>query len=688
MTTRRQFLAMAASIGAAAAWAGTPKSRTGTAVREARELYPEGVASGDPDAHSVLLWTRRPFAHGTKQSLSVEVAEDQAFSRVVASTRAHVLTDSDWTCRVMVGNLKPARVYWYRFIDDAGNASRVGRTITAPSDDDPRRINFAFVSCQNCNIGAQHAYRRMIFEDERATEADRLGFVLHLGDFVYEVVWYPEDRPQGFSGRRVREIVRYPHGERTGEWHIPTTLEDYRALYKAYLHDADIQDARARWPFVPMWDNHEFSIDGWQSLQVFDGETKARQTRKVAALQAWFEFQPARVRKSGGASLDRFNPPAVVDAAITQFDANGLGLEPNNQAAIASLTGYRALRFGRHVELIITDQRSYRSEDPLNHPSAKQLASADFLEMMPQQALEILDAGRSYDGGHPPETIRIGDQSIPNWRKDQPPQTILGAQQKAWFLNCLDRSTATWKIWGNTQGTLDSRADPQNLPPGLTRRWPGTGFAYTDGGDFGDAFTERREIYDFVRARAITGFATVAGDRHSFWAGLASADLPPRRFDPVGVAFVTGAISSPGLIESLEHRDFKEHPLQTLYIVQREGETRKEPAINMLLRHGVRSCLEYAASGDVKSARRLSNPDLAPHLAFVDMGGHGYGIVRASGSALECEFVCIPPPAEHDSRSDGGPLLYRVVHRSPLWNRNERPAINQRLVEGNPELSI
>jgi alkaline phosphatase D len=95
------------------------------------------------------------------------------------------------------------------------------------------------------------------------------GFVLHLGDFIYETVWYPEDRPQGMYDRRLRDIVRYPSGEKIHDLHIPTTLVDYRAVYRAYLHDADLQDARARWPFVNMWDNHEFSWLGWQSLQKF-----------------------------------------------------------------------------------------------------------------------------------------------------------------------------------------------------------------------------------------------------------------------------------------------------------------------------------------------------------------------------------------------------------------------------------
>ena len=57
-------------------------------------------------------------------------------------------------------------------------------------------------------------------------------------------------------------------------------------------------------------------------------------------------------------------------------------------------------------------------------------------------------------------------------------QTILGADQKAWFLERLRASTATWKIWGSTTATLDMRADPQNVPPGLTEdAWPGAGYA-------------------------------------------------------------------------------------------------------------------------------------------------------------------------------------------------------------------
>ena len=111
-------------------------------------------------------------------------------------------------------------------------------------------------------------------------------------------------------------------------------------------------------------------------------------------------------------------------------------------------------------------------------------------------------------------------------------------------------------------------------------------------------------------------------------------------------------------------------------------------AVNMLLRHGVRSCLEYQSSRDLERARRVSNPALAPHLSFLDWGGHGYAALRVSTDAVECEFVCIPRPLERSEGVEGGPLRYRVVHRVPLWHKGERPKLEQRVIEGDCGLSI
>jgi len=104
---------MAVAIGATGAigdLCGTPSDGV---WRERRELFPEGVASGDPDSNSVILWTRYPrVEEKSSGELLVEVAEDQLFQRVIAKSKTPVLAVSDYTCRVLVGGLKPGSVYW------------------------------------------------------------------------------------------------------------------------------------------------------------------------------------------------------------------------------------------------------------------------------------------------------------------------------------------------------------------------------------------------------------------------------------------------------------------------------------------------------------------------------------------------------------------------------------------------
>jgi alkaline phosphatase D len=684
--SRRDFIQAAAAMGASLAWGGRARASR-TSWRERKDLYPEGVASGDPDPHSVILWTRRPFDDAELHLLTVEVAEDQAFSQVVAHAPARVSAAADWTTRVLVGGLKPARTYWYRFSDADGNGSRVGRTLTAPLANDPRTINFAFVSCQSVNEGKLNAYRRMIFEDETAKPENQLGFVLHLGDFIYEVLEYPEEVTTRYD-RTVYEVARLPDGGKNGKLHYPLTLEGYRAVYRGYLADPDLQDARARWPFVAMWDNHEFSWQGWQSILKPGDGGRPGQSLKVAANQAWWEYLPSRCKKVSGPSLERFDPPEVKDVPIEKWDESGLGDEPNNLAAIRSLIGYRSYRYGRHLDLIITDQHSYRSADPFGDPSLGNLGQ-EFIGMFPEDAAQILDGGRAFNGGNPPAEIRFNDAHLPNPQRNAPPQTILGAEQKAWFKDRLRQSTATWKIWGNSEGALDLRADPQNLPPGLTKEtWPPGAYASLGTGDYGTAYLERGEIYDLVRDAKITGFAIVSGDRHSFWAGYAATALPPGKFEPVGLSFVGASLSSPGAMEAYEHKFPKDHPLRALFLADRPGGAKPDWTFNMLLKHGVRSCLEYARSFDLTRARSLSNPALSPHLEFVDMGGHGYATVRLSAIEMRTEFVCIPRPITSSGRADGGALRYRVVHTAKLWAPGEQPRLTQQVLDGNPGLSI
>jgi len=677
MLTRRQFAQAAAAAGAVLAIG--KGSAAAPAWRERRDLYPQGVASGDPAPDSVLLWTRRQPADGDARTgylLTVEVAKDPAFRKVVVRGKADVTADTDWTCRFMAAGLKPASEYWYRFTDDDGNGSRVGRTLTAPAEGDARPARFTFVSCQDMSIGAANAYRRMIYEDERRPRAEQLGFVLHLGDFIYEVVKYPDEVPEGKDrGRRVRPLFKYPDGDKVGSYHIPATLTDYRTVYRAYLTDPDLQDARARWPFVPVWDNHEFSWQGYQGMQVFGGKERPAQTKKVAANQAWWEFQPARVARPG-ADKDRFQAPAVKDTPITEFDENGFGRNADNEAAVESLTIYRAFRYGRNAEMILTDNRSYKIADWDGSP----VSPEGFPTFIDEDTARVIDDGRAANGGKPPATLRFDGKDIPNPGVDQPMQSYLGPKQRAWLVDRLSASQAPWKVWGHSFGTLASRTDPANLPEGMGPKWPGTGFGLAGGG----YYAEHALIYDVLRKKGVTGLAIVAGDKHSFWAGLTSADLPPRAYDPVGVEFITGSISAQGFVEIGDRIVKPDHALHALYYT---GEHREIPAVNYLYLHGVRAALALSKSSAAE-ARKLSNPSVAPHLKFMDLNGHGYGLVTVTADWLETEFVCIPVPFERSESADGGPLRYRVRHRVQRWKAGEQPKLAQTVVEGNADYSI
>ena len=161
--SRRQLMTQAAAMGAALAFGkatAAPSSRKST---ERRDLYPQGVASGDPDATSVILWTRRPPDISRSNQLTVEVASDPQFKRIVATGISPISENTDWTCRFLAAGLQPDGEYWYRFIDENGNASRIGRTLTAPADNDSRPVRFAFVSCQDVTIGESREVRAKFF---------------------------------------------------------------------------------------------------------------------------------------------------------------------------------------------------------------------------------------------------------------------------------------------------------------------------------------------------------------------------------------------------------------------------------------------------------------------------------------------------------------------------------------------
>jgi alkaline phosphatase D len=236
-------------------------------------------------------------------------------------------------------------------------------------------------------------------------------------------------------------------------------------------------------------------------------------------------------------------------------------------------------------------------------------------------------------------------------------------------------------VWGNSFGSLDPRLDLQNAPEEIRQLWPSDDYGVMVM-EWGEYPHERKEIFDFIRSEKIAGFVSVAGDRHAFYAGLMSAELPPKKFSPIGAEFITGSISAPALVEAMEYNLPKDDPLRPALLVDDPSGSRPKPAINLSLMHGIRSAMVFQKTGILQEALAQRNPDLAPHLWFTDTDGHGYAVVVAGSTEMKVEFVCIPRPLERSDGADGGPLQYRVAHHFKMWKAGETPELHQTIIEG------
>ena len=98
------------------------------------------------------------------------------------------------------------------------------------------------------------------------------------------------------------------------------------------------------------------------------------------------------------------------------------------------MTIYRSLRWGQHVELVMTDQRSYRSDHaipeeypPLVNLGAGQTVFFDPRNFLPLPLVNLLDAGAAANGGNPPAMLPAPLDALPNPRRLFPPGTMLGS---------------------------------------------------------------------------------------------------------------------------------------------------------------------------------------------------------------------------------------------------------------------
>lgn len=250
-------------------------SLPGRALAQQLTGFTHGVASGDPGQTGVTLWTRYVGAGLTR--LRVEIAEDEAFQRIVLTGETEASPLNDNCAHARAQGLQPGRWYFYRFRAHDGAVSETGRTRTLPTAG-VDRFRIAVFSCANGTSGWFNAYAH-------AAARDDIDLAIHTGDYIYESPVTRADAVPGIAQQRGLA----PNGE-------AIALADYRLRYASYRNDPDLLALHRRLPMIAVWDDHETANNSWATgAAAHDPPTEGDwETRKAAGVRAWREWLPMR----------------------------------------------------------------------------------------------------------------------------------------------------------------------------------------------------------------------------------------------------------------------------------------------------------------------------------------------------------------------------------------------------------
>ncbi|KTE14024.1 alkaline phosphatase D family protein [Sphingopyxis sp. H115] len=281
-------------------------SLPGAAAAAMAQGFTHGVASGEPGAHSVLLWTRYAAANDT--ALTAELSENADFAKIAAAGSVSAKGDRDHTAKIVIDGLEPGRWYYYRFVAPDGTKSAIGRTRTLPAGP-TSAFTIALFSCSNLPFGWFNAYAH-------AAARNDIDLVAHVGDYLYE---YPVgDYPsleKAVAGRDIQPT------------HEMVSLADYRLRYASYRADPDLQRIHALFPMIAQWDDHEFTNDAWkggaENHNDGEGEWTARAAAAERAYREWMPVADTRWRDYQVGDLATiFLPETRVTARDRQYEVD------------------------------------------------------------------------------------------------------------------------------------------------------------------------------------------------------------------------------------------------------------------------------------------------------------------------------------------------------------------------------
>ena len=468
-----------------------------TAGNALKVQFLHGVASGDPLHDRIILWTRlTPNDNAARLEVVWEIASDEAFKQLVNTGKVQTNAAQDFTVKVDADRLQAGTEYYYRF--RFGNTvSVVGQTKTLPQRSD--QVKFAVCSCSNYPAGYFHVYKEMALESN-------LDVIIHLGDYIYE---YGQG---GYATDEAKQLGRTFAADNDKEI---IKLDDYRKRYALYRSDADLQAAHQRYPFIVIWDDHELSNDTWEAGADNHQEDEGSFIeRKLAALQAYFEWMPIRpVAENDHLNIYRqFDFGGLVN--LMMLDTRILARHKQlDYANYMTATGIDAVKFQADL---LNPQRTLMGVAQRQWLQVQLMQSAAPWNVLGQQVLmaKMLI---------PQELLLLLGQ-ITNG--DQRPETLAQMKQKITELLTLKMRL---KANDPTLTAMDkarlSAVAPYNLDA-----WDG--YAY-----------DREVVYGTLQQLGKKA-VVLAGDTHNAWA--ASLHTHETNHE-VGVEFATSSVSSPGI---------------------------------------------------------------------------------------------------------------------------------------------
>ena len=456
--------------------------------------FEHGVASGDPLQDRVILWTRlSPNDSSARLEVIWEIALDQQFKQMIKTNKVITTAAQDFTVKVDATGLLPNQRYFYRF-RFGDKISPVGQTKTLPIN--PTKVSFAVCSCSNYPAGYFYVYREMAKQN--------VDVVIHLGDYIYEY---------GADGYATEDAVRLGRTLATDNNKEIIKLDDYRKRYALYRKDADLQAVHQRHPFIVIWDDHELANDAWRNgAENHQATEGAFLDRKLAALQAYFEWMPIRPVDEQHTKIYRqFDFGQLVQ--LTMLDTRIIARDAQlDYADYMTATGLDALRF----QADLTNQtRTLMGIEQRNWLLGKLQQSTAKWNVLGQQVLmakmmipaELLLSLAEITAGNPSaETLAKMNAQISELvtlkMRMQGGDPTLTAQEKARILTVA----------------------PYNL-------------------DAWDGYYYEREILYGTLAQLNKKVVVLAGDTHNGW----SSELYSQAGAFVGVELATSSVSSPGL---------------------------------------------------------------------------------------------------------------------------------------------